>query len=125
MEKQIKYLKIYYLAITIIGIIYTIKLVYNLTKIPSLADLSLLNGLVIAMAFIPLVLLPYLAIKELSNYINKNKLKLNIILAVVFSFFAINLYRSIDSYILSLIPIMMVAWQIYMIYKIKKETKLK
>ncbi|MDD5359643.1 MAG: hypothetical protein PHI02_05195 [Sulfurovaceae bacterium] len=126
MKNQIKYLKFYYWIIIVFGAIITIKATFWIRA--TSVNFETLNishfafsGIGFILTFIPLVLLPLLAIKELDSFKEKNKLKVNMILVVIFLFFTINLFKKIDSHVLSLIPILFITAQIYILYKIKNE----
>ncbi|MEJ2436521.1 MAG: hypothetical protein P8Y49_01415 [Sulfurovaceae bacterium] len=124
MEKQKNYLKFCYWIIIAFGIMITVKVTFLIGTAPvNSENPNILNfafsGIGFILTFIPLVLLPFLAIKELDGFKEKNKLKINMVLVVVFIFFTINLFKRIDSNILSLIPILFIIVQIYLLYKIK------
>ena len=111
MGKRIKYLKISYKIEMVFGIIAAGWMSFFLgvmaTDAPTSTYLHFTLGALFGFSAvaIPTVLIPFLAIKELSNYEIKGKLLFSIINAI---------------FILISIFIPLALWQLYMLYKIKK-----
>ncbi|MFY9142282.1 hypothetical protein [Sulfuricurvum sp.] len=112
MEKYIKYLKVSYQIEMVLGILLAGFMSFFLgvmaTDAPSATyfhfALGALFGFIIVA--IPTMLMPFLAIKELNNYVAKRKLLFNIINAVV---------------VLAFVFFPLALWQFYMLYKIKND----
>ena len=111
MSKYIKYLKISYKIEMFLGFFLASYLSFFLsimaTDSPSSTYINAILGAILGFLIvaIPTIIIPIFAIKELNNYKTKTKLIFNIINAIVM--------------FLYFIPLGL--WQIYMLYKIKKE----
>jgi len=110
MEKYIKYLKISYQIEMVLGIVAAAFLSFFVgvmaTDAPTSTYLHFAFGALFGFTIvaIPTVLMPFLAMKELDGYEEKEKLVFNIINAVI---------------VLVVVFIPLALWQFYMLYKIK------
>lgn len=145
MGKRIKYLTIFYWIMIAFGLYKSAFLTLFMATMATDSPSSTISNAILggifgfSVVFIPFVLIPFLAIRELKNYTEKRKLIFNNIFSVIaFIFLCFDIFGLISTmkilaqlqripsiyYIIGglvglLISLVLFFWQVYTVYKIK------